>query len=113
MADRIADESEIRRGSSSRTSTLAAYLNADLEVPQQIRTALHNAAEIAYGNISEMRGPVVIGLVIPGTDLSIAGTLKTGKSRLSFVSFIAFAANDDTIAFDLPVRKRHREHFEL
>jgi hypothetical protein len=46
----------------------AADLNADLEVPQKFRTALHNAAEIdnaaeiARGNVPELPGPVVIGL---------------------------------------------------
>ena len=37
-----------------------AYLNADDNVPQKIKTALHKAAEIACGNVPEMPGPVVI-----------------------------------------------------
>jgi 60 kDa SS-A/Ro ribonucleoprotein len=82
VADRIADESEIRCVNSSRTSTLAAYLNADLEVPQKIRTALHNAAEIAYGNISEMRGPVVIGLDTTGS-MSSSVTGHRGRGATS------------------------------
>ena len=40
VADRIADESEIRRGKLFPYQYFAAYLNADLEVPQNIRTAL-------------------------------------------------------------------------
>ena len=62
VADRIADESEIRRGKQFPYQYFAAYLNADLEVPKNIRTSLHNAAEIACGNVPELPGPVVIGL---------------------------------------------------
>ncbi|MCF7963892.1 MAG: hypothetical protein K9M08_24385 [Pirellula sp.] len=62
VADRIAEESEIRRGKQFPYQYFAAYLNADLEVPKNIRTSLHNAAEIACGNVPELLGPVVIGL---------------------------------------------------
>ena len=62
LADRIAEESEIRRGKQFPYQYFAAYLNADLEVPKNIRTSLHNAAEIACGNVPELLGPVVIGL---------------------------------------------------
>ena len=58
MADRIAEESEIRRGKQFPYQ----YFAADLEVPKNIRTSLHNAAEIACGNVPELPGPVVIGL---------------------------------------------------
>ena len=39
VAERIADESEIRRSKQFPYQYFAAYLNADLEVPQKIRTA--------------------------------------------------------------------------
>ena len=58
MADRIAEESEIRRGKQFPYQ----YFAADLKVPKNIRTSLHNAAEIACGNVPELPGPVVIGL---------------------------------------------------
>ena len=57
LADRIADESEFRRSKQFPYQYSAAYLNADLEVPQKIRTALHKAAEIACGNVPELPGP--------------------------------------------------------
>jgi len=91
VADRIADESEIRRGNSSRTRTLAAYLNADLEVPQNIRTALHNAAEIACGNVPELPGPVVIGLDMSGS-MSSAVTGHRGRRTTSKSGCIDVAA---------------------
>ena len=62
MADRIVNESEIRRGKQFPYQYFAAYWNADLAVPKNIRTSLHNAAEIACGNVPELPGPVVIGL---------------------------------------------------
>jgi hypothetical protein len=45
VADRIADESEIRRSKQFPYQYFAAYLNADDNVPQKIKTALHKAAE--------------------------------------------------------------------
>ena len=47
VAGRIADESEIRRGKQFPYQYFAAYLNADDNVPQKIKTALQKAAEIA------------------------------------------------------------------
>ena len=58
VADRIADESEIRRSKQFPYQYFAAYLNADDNVPQKIKTALHKAAEIACGNVPELPGPV-------------------------------------------------------
>ncbi len=55
VADRIADESEIRRGKQFPYQYFAAYLNADDSIPQKIKTALHKAAEIACGNVPSCR----------------------------------------------------------
>jgi len=57
VAGRIADESEIRRSKQFPFQFFAAYLNADDEVPQKIKTALHKSAEIACGNVPELPGP--------------------------------------------------------
>lgn len=67
VASRIADESEIRRSKQFPYQYFAAYLNADSDVPQKIKTALHKAAEIACGNVLELPGPVVIGLDTSGS----------------------------------------------
>jgi 60 kDa SS-A/Ro ribonucleoprotein len=67
VADRIADESEIRRSKQFPYQYFAAYLNADNDVPRKIKTALHKAAEIACGNVPELPGPVVIGLDTSGS----------------------------------------------
>ncbi|MCF7963580.1 MAG: hypothetical protein K9M08_22805 [Pirellula sp.] len=76
---------------STRTSTLAANLNADLEVPQNIRTALHKAAEIACGNVPELPGPVVIGLDTSGS-MSSAVTGHRGRGATSKTRRIDVAA---------------------
>ena len=77
VADRIADESEIRRGKQFPYQYFAAYLNADDNVPQKIKTALHKAAEIACGNVPELPGAVVIGLDTSGS-MSCAVTGNRG-----------------------------------
>jgi 60 kDa SS-A/Ro ribonucleoprotein len=67
VASRIADEDEIRRSRQFPYQFLAAYLNASAEVPQKIKAALHQAAEIACGNVPELPAPVVIGLDTSGS----------------------------------------------
>ena len=56
VAKRLADADEIRRSRQFPYQYLAAYLNASVEVPQKIKAALHQAAEIACGNVPECRG---------------------------------------------------------
>ncbi len=56
VASRIADESEIRRSKQFPYQYFAAYLNADDNVPQQIKTALHKAAEIPCGTVPDGSG---------------------------------------------------------
>ncbi len=60
VADRIADESEIRRSKQFPYQYFAAYLNADDNVPQKIKTALHKAAEIACGNVPNCRDRLLL-----------------------------------------------------
>lgn len=67
VARRIADADQIRRSRLFPYQFLAAYLNVTDEVPRQIKPALHQAAEIACGNIPEVPGPVIIGLDASGS----------------------------------------------
>ncbi len=57
VTDRIVDESEIRRSKQFPYLYFAAYLNADDNVPQKIKTAPHKAAEIDCGNVPELPRP--------------------------------------------------------
>ena len=91
VADRIADESEIRRSKQFPYQYFAAYLNADDNVPQKIKTALHKAAEIACGNVPELPGPVVIGLDTSGS-MSCAVTGNRGRGGTSKMRCIDVAA---------------------
>jgi 60 kDa SS-A/Ro ribonucleoprotein len=91
VANRIADESEIRRSKQFPYQYFAAYLNADDNVPQKIKTALHKAAEIACGNVPELPGPVVIGLDTSGS-MSSAVTGHRGRGATSKMRCIDVAA---------------------
>ncbi|MES2790222.1 MAG: TROVE domain-containing protein [Planctomycetota bacterium] len=59
---RLTDENEVRRSRQFPYQFFSAYLNTSDEVPRAIKTALHQAAEIACGNVPQLPGPVVIGL---------------------------------------------------
>jgi len=91
VAGRIADESEIRRSKQFPYQYFAAYLNADDNVPQKIKTALHKAAEIACGNVPELPGPVVIGLDTSGS-MSCAVTGNRGRGATSKMRCVDVAA---------------------
>jgi 60 kDa SS-A/Ro ribonucleoprotein len=91
VAARLADESEIRRSKQFPYQYFAAYLNADDNVPQKIKTALHKAAEIACGNVPELPGPVVIGLDTSGS-MSSAVTGNRGRGATSKMRCIDVAA---------------------
>lgn len=91
VSDRIADESEIRRSKQFPYQYFAAYLNADDNVPQKIKTALHKAAEIACGNVPELPGPIVIGLDTSGS-MSCAVMGNRGRGATSKMRCIDVAA---------------------
>jgi 60 kDa SS-A/Ro ribonucleoprotein len=91
VADRIADESEIRRSKQFPYQFFTAYLNVHEDVPQTIKTALHKAAEIACGNVPKLTGPVVIGLDTSGS-MSSAVTGDRGPGATSKMRCIDVAA---------------------
>ncbi|HVW01801.1 MAG TPA: TROVE domain-containing protein, partial [Planctomycetaceae bacterium] len=96
VADRLADDNEIRRSRQFPYQFFAAYLNASDEVPQAIKAALHKAAEIACGNVPELPGPVVIGLDVSGSMQSPVtghrGRGATSKMRCVDVAALVAAA---------------------
>lgn len=91
VAERLSDPDEIRRSRQFPYQYLAAYLNAQAEIPQRIRTALHQAAEIACGNIPELPGPVVIGVDASGS-MGFPVTGWQGRGRTSKVRCVDVAA---------------------
>ena len=91
VAGRIADAAEIRRSRQFPYQFLAAYLNADETVPQKIKAALHQAAEIACGNVPELPGPVLIGLDTSGS-MGAAVTGNRGRGATSKMRCVDVAA---------------------
>jgi 60 kDa SS-A/Ro ribonucleoprotein len=67
IAQRLADAEAIRRSRQFPYQYFATYLSAHQEVPQAIKAALQQAAEIACGNIPTLPGPVVIGVDTSGS----------------------------------------------
>ena len=78
VAARIADAEEIRSSRQFPYQYLAAYLNAEDTVPQKVKAALCQAAEIACGNVPVLPGPVVIGLDVSG---SMQSPVTGGRGR--------------------------------
>src|SRR4029077_21094663 len=91
VARRIADADEIRRSRQFPYQFLATYLNVTDDVPQKIKTALHQAAEIACGNIPELPGPVIIGLDVSGS-MQSAITGRRGRGATSKMRCVDVAA---------------------
>ena len=91
VADRIADAEEIGRSRQFPYQYLAAYLNADAEVPQAIKQALGRAAEVACGSVPGLPGPVVIGLDVSGS-MQSAVTGQRGRGATSRVRCVDVAA---------------------
>jgi 60 kDa SS-A/Ro ribonucleoprotein len=91
VAERLTDADEIRRSRQFPYQFLAAYINAAPEVPQKIRAALHQAAEIACGNVPELPGPVVIGLDTSGS-MSCPATGWRGRGATTKMRCVDVAA---------------------
>jgi 60 kDa SS-A/Ro ribonucleoprotein len=91
VAGRIADADEIHRSRQFPYQYLAAYLNAEANVPQAIRDALGRAAEIACGNVPELPEPVVIGLDVSGS-MGSPITGHRGRGATSKVRCVDVAA---------------------
>jgi 60 kDa SS-A/Ro ribonucleoprotein len=91
VAAKIADTEEIRISRQFPYQYLAAYLNAEDGVPQKIKAALCQAAEVACGNVPELPGPVVIGLDVSGS-MQSAVTGRRGRGATSKVRCVDVAA---------------------
>jgi 60 kDa SS-A/Ro ribonucleoprotein len=91
VAQRIAGADEIRRGRQFPYQYLAAYLNAEANVPQAIRDALGQAAEMACGNVPQLPEPIIIGLDVSGS-MSSAVTGYRGRGATSKVRCVDVAA---------------------
>ena len=91
VASRIADADVITRSRQFPYQFLAAYLNAADEVPHKIKSALHDAAEIACGNVPQLPAPVIIGLDTSGS-MGMSVTGWHGRGRTSKMRCVDVAA---------------------
>ncbi|TWT91644.1 TROVE domain-containing protein [Neorhodopirellula pilleata] len=94
VAGQLADRDAIARSRQFPYQFLAAYMNASDEVPSQIKTALHDAAEIACGNVPTLPGPVIIGLDTSGSmGCPVTGNRgRGGTSKMRCVDVAALFA---------------------
>jgi 60 kDa SS-A/Ro ribonucleoprotein len=115
VAAKIADAEVIRDSRQFPYQYLAAYRNADAIVPQKIKAALSQAAEIACGNVPELPGPVVIGLDVSGSMQSpvtgLRGRGATSKVRCADVAALFAAAilrrNPDSVVIPFDDKAYH------
>ncbi|MAT13925.1 MAG: ribonucleoprotein [Planctomyces sp.] len=115
IAQRLQDRKEIIRARQFPYQYLSAYLNIDPEMPYQISRALHEAAEIACGNVPVLSGPVVIGLDTSGSMNSPVTGYRGhgGTTRMRCVDVAAlFAAavlrrNPDSVVIPFDTRAYH------
>jgi len=91
VAGQLADREAIVRSHQFPYQFLAAYLNASDEVPGKIKRALHDAAEIACGNVPELPAPVIIGLDTSGS-MGCAVTGNRGRGGTSKMRCVDVAA---------------------
>ena len=91
VAGRLADADDIRRSRQFPYQYLAAYLNVGDSVPHEIKAALHQAAEIACGNVPQLSGPVVIGVDVSGS-MQSAVTGDRGRGATSKMRCVDVAA---------------------
>lgn len=91
IADQIADPEVVRRSRQFPYQYFAAYLNATDGIPNKIRNALHQAAELACGNIPQLPGPVIIGLDTSGS-MQCPVTGYRGRGGTSKVRCVDVAA---------------------
>lgn len=94
VAGQLADPGAIARSRQFPYQFLAAYMNASDEVPAKIKTALHDAAEIACGSVPQLPGPVIIGLDTSGSMASpVTGNRgRGGTSKMRCVDVAALFA---------------------
>ncbi len=91
IAKRISDEDAVKRSRQFPYQFFAAYLNASADIPNKIRKALHQAAEISCGNIPKLEAPIVIGLDVSGS-MQWTATGSRGRGASSKVRCVDAAA---------------------
>ena len=93
IADRLADENQVKRSRVFPYQLLAAYLNAGSDVPRKVKNALQDAMEIATKNVPEVPGRVFICPDVSGSmHSSVTGYRRGSTSKVRCVDVAALVA---------------------
>ena len=91
VAEKLANVDAIVRSRQFPYQFFAAFKNADKSVPSAIKQALHQAAEVACGQVPVMPGPVVVGVDTSGS-MGMAVTGNRGQGATSKMLCVDVAA---------------------
>jgi 60 kDa SS-A/Ro ribonucleoprotein len=93
LAVRLADPDQVRRARVFPYQLLAAFMNADKEVPVELQNALQDAMETAISNVPEITGKVVICPDVSGSMQSpVTGVRPGASSKVRCIDVAALVA---------------------
>ena len=93
IAKRLSNRAPIKRSRVFPYQLLAAYLNADADVPKQVTNALQTALEIATENIPKVPGRVVICTDVSGSmHQAVTGNRRGSTSKVRCLDVAALIA---------------------
>ncbi len=93
VAKRLRDRKAIRKARVFPYQLLAAYLNANSELPRPLRDALHDAMEVALENVPAIAGRVVVCPDVSGSMTApVSGWRKGSSSKVRCVDVAALVA---------------------
>jgi 60 kDa SS-A/Ro ribonucleoprotein len=93
LAARLADPEQVRSARVFPYQLLVAYMNAGKEVPLKLQNALQDAMETAIGNVSEIKGTVVICPDVSGSMQSpVTGFRQGASSKVRCIDVAALVA---------------------
>jgi 60 kDa SS-A/Ro ribonucleoprotein len=94
IANRLSNREEIRRARAFPYQLLAAYKNADKEMPGDISNALHEAMEIATENVPAIDGKVYVCPDVSGSmSWSVTGYRQGATSAIRCIDVAALVAS--------------------
>ena len=90
LAARLADPDQIRRAKVFPYQLLVAYLNADKNVPTELREALQDAMETATANVPALTGDIVLCPDVSGSmQSSVTGSRPGASSKVRCIDVAA------------------------
>ncbi len=94
IADRLSDAQEIRRAKAFPYQLMAAYMNCESGIPQEIKFALQTAMEIATQNVPKIPGRVAVCIDVSGSmGSSVTGYREGATSKIRCVDAAGLMAS--------------------